>query len=77
MANAYGRLIYNAANSLGQPWHWNVASAGNNKDLARSSETYTHRKDCIYSYDMVVGRGRITLYEFKDGKTATPVTDVV
>lgn len=73
--SVYGRLLYNASNQYGQPWYWNVASYGNHEELARSSETYKNRADCIRCYDLVVDRKRAPMFEFKDGKTATPVTD--
>lgn len=74
MSTIYGRLLYNPNNAYGQPWYWNVAAA-NHEELARSSETYKNRKDCIHCYDIVVGRNRIALVEFPDGKTPKPVTD--
>ena len=74
MSTIYGRLLYNPNNAYGQPWYWNVI-ANNNRELARSSETYTNRKDCIHCYDLVVGRNRIAMVEFPDGKTPKPVTD--
>lgn len=31
-----------------QRWYWVAKSAGNQKKLARSSERYTNRGDCLY-----------------------------
>lgn len=74
MTQPYGRLLHNPNNAHGQPWFWNVAARGNNEELARSSETYTNRRDCIACYDAVVGRNRIPMFEFPDGSTPKPVT---
>lgn len=36
-----------------QPYYWNVISAGNSKELARSSESYANKADAIASANLV------------------------
>lgn len=36
-----------------QRWHWTAKSAGNQRVLARSSEKYTNRDDCVHAIELL------------------------
>ncbi len=38
-------------------WYWHVGSLGNNEILARSTDGYVNRSDCLHSLQLVRGGG--------------------
>lgn len=44
-----------------QPWSWIAKNAGNGERMARSTESYTNRSDCVEAIAQLFGFGRVVV----------------
>ncbi|HVX44721.1 MAG TPA: DUF1508 domain-containing protein [Mycobacteriales bacterium] len=52
-----------------QPYYFNILASGNNKELARSSENYTNKNDCIAAAKLIKrDAGSATIWDMTASK---------